>query len=514
MLSNSLSNFECIFPVAHIFNSIRDKKAAYRLTKSLLIIYIINVFGMILLLGCDAACREIAAKLKNEDRDFVVIEEGKKAQELRESGFSVCEGSPVSSTTLKKAGIKDCMIAIILGTDTQKNARILKAVKKLRPQLSVVVMAPGEGGKKLDVGDRDALINQERVVAAEAMRRIYEIETRLKFQKLMEIIKRADNGIAIVTQNNPDPDAIASALSLKRIIEEQGAKAEIVYGDEIGHDENKAMINLLGIKMKPASRVNIRSYSIIALVESSIPGINNPLTRDITPDIIIDHHPVDMRKVKGEYVDIRPEVGATSTLLTQYLLYMGIEIDGDLATALLYGIKSDTNDFTRGATPEDLEAVMFLYPRARRDVLARIESPLISAEAFDVLAEAIKNRKVRGSCLLSNVGFIRDRETLPQAAEYLLNLEGVATALIYGVANEVIHISGRNRDVRINLGDVMQKAFGDIGQAGGHAHAAAAKISLGLFGSVKDKETLLKLAEEAVADRFLKILGVEKPDKS
>ncbi len=468
---------------------------------------------MILLLGCEAACREIASKLKKEKKDYVIIEEGKKAKELKESGFLVHEGSPSSPATLKKAGIKKCHVALVLGSDGKENAKVLKTVKKLNPKLSVIVRAPS-GIEILEVGEADALIEQEKVVAQEAVKRLKELETKLKFKKLVDIIKKADNGIAIVTQNNPDPDAIASAMSLKRIIEEQGGKAEIIYGDEIGHDENKAMINLLGIEMKPASRVNIRSYSIIALVESSIPGVNNPLTRDITPNIIIDHHPVDMSKVRGDYVDIRPDVGATSTILTQYLRYMGIEIDGDLATALLYGIKSDTGDFTRGATPEDLEAVMYLYPRARRDVLARIESPLISAEAFDVLAEAIKNRQVRGSCLLSNVGFITDRETLPQAAEYLLNLEGVATALVYGIANDVIHISGRNRDVRINLGEVMQKAFGDIGQAGGHAHAAAAKIPLGLFGSVKDKKTLLKLAQEAVADRFLRILGIEKPRPS
>jgi nanoRNase/pAp phosphatase (c-di-AMP/oligoRNAs hydrolase) len=483
------------------------------MTKSLLIIYIINVFGMILLLGCEAACVEIASMLLKEKRDFTIIEEGERARELAEKGFPVHEGSPSSPDVLKKV-IKKCSAALILGTSDKRNSRILRVVRKLNPHLPLVVRIPPGAEKRPELGEGDAAVDQEEVVAREAMKRLREIETRHKFQKLIEIIRKADNGIAIVTQNNPDPDAIASALSLKRIVEEQGAKADIIYGDEIGHDENKAMINLLGIEMKPASRVNIKSYSIIALIESSIPAVNNPLTRDTIPNIVIDHHPVDMKKVKGDYIDIRPEVGATSTILTQYLRHMGIEIDGDLATALLYGIKSDTGDFTRGATPEDLEAVMYLYPRTRRDVLARIESPLVSAEAFDVLAEAIKNRRVKGSCLLSNVGFIRDRETLPQAAEYLLNLEGIATVLVYGIANEVIHISGRNRDVRINLGEVMQMAFGDIGQAGGHAHAAAAKIPLGLFGSVKDRKTLLKLAEEAVADRFLKIVGLEKPGSS
>lgn len=470
---------------------------------------------MILLLGCGAACQVIASKLNEQKRNLVIVEQdAEKAEELRGSGFKVYHGDIASPSILKEAGIEGCRTVFIMSSDVELNKKALKTVNRLNPDVPVIIRGNSITSEaQLKLKDADAIIYPKEVIADAALRCLSEIETKVKFQKLIKIIKEADNGIAVVTQNNPDPDAIASALALKQIIEEQGGKAEIIYGDEIGHDENKAMINLLGIQMKHASRANLRSYSKIALIESSIAGVNNPLTRDMVPDIIIDHHQVNTKKVKGEYIDIRPGVGATSTILTQYLTIIGVEIDSDLATALLYGIKTDTKDFTRGATPEDLEAVMLLYPKAKHDVLARIESPLISAETFDVLAQAIKNRRVKGSYLLSNVGFIRDRETLPQAAEYLLNLEGISTALVYGIANNVIHISGRNRDVRINLGEVMHKAFGDIGQAGGHAHAAAAKISLGLFGSVKDKNTLLRLSEEAIVDRFFRVIGVQEKRK-
>jgi nanoRNase/pAp phosphatase (c-di-AMP/oligoRNAs hydrolase) len=154
--------------------------------------------------------------------------------------------------------------------------------------------------------------------------------------------------------------------------------------------------------------------------------------------------------------------------------------------------------------------VALLYSKADHDLLLKIETPLMSAETLDVLSEAIRNRKIRGSFLLTNVGFIRDRDTLPQAADYLLRLEGISTVLVYGIGEDVIHISGRNKDIRINLGEIMQKAFGNIGSAGGHATAAAAKIPLGLFGGVKDKDSLLKLAEEAITDRFFRAVGLEE----
>jgi len=79
---------------------------------------------------------------------------------------------------------------------------------------------------------------------------------------------------------------------------------------------------------------------------------------------------------------------------------------------------------------------------------------------------------------------------------------------VYGLSEEVVHLSARNKDIRLHLGEVMGQAFGDIGGAGGHPAAAAAKINLGLFEGAKDKESLLKLAEEAITDRFLKAIGM------
>jgi nanoRNase/pAp phosphatase (c-di-AMP/oligoRNAs hydrolase) len=135
----------------------------------------------------------------------------------------------------------------------------------------------------------------------------------------------------------------------------------------------------------------------------------------------------------------------------------------------------------------------------------------MSIETLDVLGEAINNRQVIGSYLLSNVGSIRDRDTLPQAADYLLNLEGISTTIVFGVSEDKIFISGRSNDIRINLGDVMKRAFGEEA-GGGHANAAAARIELGVFSAAKDRQTLLRLVNEAVVKRFLTAVGVEEDD--
>ena len=469
---------------------------------------------MYIILGIGTAGYFAAKRLKEAGRKVTLVDiKSERTDALREMGFdNVVEGDITSRELLKKLTIEQAKGVMVLTTDLDLNLKAARIIREISEEVPLIVRAgkqdAGEDFKGLGI---DEVIYPAFAVAEEAIESLEKLEAKQNLKKLGSIINQATKGIAIVTQDNPDPDAIASAISFKRIVEKMGKSADIIYGGEIGYDENKVLINLLGIEAVPIAKItNIRDYSKIALIEASLPGENNSLPKEIRPDIIIDHHPFDATKVSADYIDIRPELGATSTIFTEYLTKLDYEISEGLATLLLYGIKTDTGGFTRGATPKDLQAVALLYPKASQELLNKIETPLMSSETLDVLGEAIKNRRSIGSLLLANVGFIKDRDTLPQAADHLLKLEGVSIVLVYGLSKDVVHISARNKDIRINLGNAMDKAFGDIGEAGGHPTAAAAKINLGLFGSSKDKESLLKLAEEAITDRFLKVVGIEE----
>jgi nanoRNase/pAp phosphatase (c-di-AMP/oligoRNAs hydrolase) len=199
--------------------------------------------------------------------------------------------------------------------------------------------------------------------------------------------------------------------------------------------------------------------------------------------------------------------------MARYVQEMGFELSGSMATALLYGIRTDTNEFKRNTTSFDLTAAAYLYSYADHELLSQIESPSMSAETLEVLGEAIRNKKIEGSYLISNVGFIYDRDTLSQAADHLLKLEGISTVLVFGLTDEKIYVSARSKDIRINIGEIIQKSFGDIGSAGGHQKTAAAQIPLGVFSGIKDKDTLLKLTEEAITRRFLTTVGIEAPEE-
>ena len=223
--------------------------------------------------------------------------------------------------------------------------------------------------------------------------------------------------------------------------------------------------------------------------------------------IVIDHHHIGDAELNADYIDIRPNFGSTATIMTKYLQQLNVPISKTLATALLYGIRTDTQDFKRNTDPADLSAASYLYPLSDHDILDQLERPSMAIETLDVLGEAIRNRQVTGSYLLSNVGNIRDRDTLPQAADYLLSLEGISTTVVFGVTEDRIYISGRSNDIRINLGEIMRQAFGE--DAGGHATAAGAQIPLGVFTATKDRQTLLRLVNEAVVKKFLSTVGVE-----
>ncbi len=183
------------------------------------------------------------------------------------------------------------------------------------------------------------------------------------------------------------------------------------------------MVNLLELNLRNmAPDDSIAEYSAFALVDHSRPGVNDQLPGDLHVDIVIDHHP-PRGPVPGEFVDLRQGAGATSTILTEYLEQFDLEIDAATATALLYGIRVDTNDFTREVSPADFRAASVLWPHVDTSLLRRIEQPSLEGETLETIARAIKNRIQRDSVAVASVGRIGDRDALPQAADQLLAME-------------------------------------------------------------------------------------------
>lgn len=469
-----------------------------------------------MVLGCGSIGYNVIEELEPETRSILIVDrDEKRVKDLLDQNFDAVTGDirdPALFDTLRVP-----KVVFVLSNEKDANLSAVQAIKARYPEAEVIARAMDPLSQSaLEAAGAEFVIYPQEVVAKAALHQIRRLHVTRIAQRLFRLLESWDGVLGIVTHNNPDPDAISSAMALAAIAREASDRrlqTRILYDGNIGHQENRAFVNLLDIRMEKCTAQQLRECRYLALVDASAPGVNNNLPPGTHVNIVIDHHRGDGESVTAaDFVDIRPGVGATASILTQYLQDLDVTVDRKVATGLMYGIRADTRDFRRNVTPQDLNYVAFLLPLADNDLLDKIMSPSISKETLDVLGKAIQNRVIRSGYLFSNVGYIRNRDALPQAADYLINLEGVNTAMIYGIGDTGIILIARSRDVRINLGSVLAEAFGEIGDAGGHPNMAAAVIPLSYFAMVDDKEKLLSLVIDPILKRFENLVGLEKKE--
>ncbi|MFB6183050.1 MAG: DHH family phosphoesterase [Haloarculaceae archaeon] len=463
------------------------------------------------ILGCGSVGHAVAEELVSEGKDVRIldVDEG-RVEALRDQDLDAHTADIRDPAMVDEIGDRD--VVLIMSSDVDANADALEHIRDAGGDHFIVARAsdPVTADQLSDLG-ADVVINPSSVIANSALRALETGELEYKANQLAEVVDGTGERMAILIHRSPDPDSIASAAALQAIAESRDVEADIIYEGEIGHQENRAFVNLLGIDLIPRANTDIDDYDTIAVVDSAKGG-----RPDVdTIHVVIDHYEPE-EEIDADFQDVRPNVSATSTILTKYIQELDISIGQEVATALLYGIRAETLDFKRDTTPADLTAAAYLYPFADHDTLEQVESPSMSPETLDVLAEAIRNREVSGSHLVSNAGFIRDRDALAQAAQHLLNLEGITTTAVFAIADDTIYLAARSKDIRMNIGNVLEDAFGDIGETAGHSTDASVEIPLGIFTGIEtsedNRDTLLQLTEEAVKRKLFDVMGVESGD--
>jgi nanoRNase/pAp phosphatase (c-di-AMP/oligoRNAs hydrolase) len=461
------------------------------------------------ILGCGSVGHAVADELVSQGKEVLILDQDEsRVEALRDQDLNA-QAADIREPEVVDL-VKDQDVVLILSSDVEANKQALERIREDGGDQFIVVRAsdPVSGEQLTELG-ADVVINPSEVISDSALRAVESGELEHKAATLAEVIESTDDGIAIVTHDNPSPDSIASAVALKAIAESFDIEADIIYFGEIGHQENRAFVNLLGVELTQAHNLStLDEYETIALVDHTAAG--GGFDHEI--DIYIDHFEPDT-EIEARFTDIRPNVSSTSTILTKYIQEYDLKPTEEVATALLYGIRAETLDFKRETTPADLTAAAYLYPFANHDTLEQVESPSMSPETLDVLAEAIQNREVQGSHLVSNAGFVRDRDALAQAAQHLLDLEGITTTAVFGIADNTIFLAARSKDIRMNIGSILEDAFEDSGEVIGHSTQASVEIPLGIFTGVEtsdeNRETLLQLAEEAVRTKFFDAIGIE-----
>ncbi len=473
---------------------------------------------MYIIFGCGVTGNAVVDALNNAGREVLIVDKDESAlSSWKKLGINVMV-SDMNTFDLNSQYRDNSIIFAILTGDFDSNLSLVKKLKEKLPNNFVLAKAyNNEEAKALESNGADMILNTGDVLTNTVLSAFENVKMRHSAFTLVNMIKESNKEMAIFLQDNPDPDAIASGLTLQYICKHCDVESKLYYGGDISHQNNKALIDLLNIdlisiKTEEAAMDVVRSSDKIALIEASIPSRNNVLPENVTPNLIFDHHPVDINLVNGDYVDIQTNIGATATIMTKYIRQLNLEPDISLATALLYGIRTDTKEFTRNTSPDDMKAATYLSPLVDRNIMSQLEHPPMGLETLDIIGRAINNKEIRGAYLTSFVEFISDRDALPQAAEMMLHLDGVYTVLVFGINDDQIQLSARSRDSKVNLGQILQNAFGEL-NSGGHATMAAGAIKLEKLGDTNDKTSLLKATSDDIKKRFFSSVEAELESK-
>jgi nanoRNase/pAp phosphatase (c-di-AMP/oligoRNAs hydrolase) len=273
---------------------------------------------------------------------------------------------------------------------------------------------------------------------------------------------------------NADPDAIASAMAVSRLLWRKVLNVTISHINTINRPDNLAMIRLLGVTLVPFEEIEVDQFSRVVIVDSQ--PDHNELMAELKLDVIIDHHPES--GAKAPFLDIRPHYGATATILTEYLRAAKIKPSAKLATGLYHGIKTDTNDFKGQTQIEDVRAFQYLFRHANIHLARKIEKADLRFDLLKYFKIALQNMRRRKGKVYIHLGHVVNPDICVLIADFFMRINTVTWSIVSGICDKRLTIIFRNDGIRKNAGKVAKEGFGKFGNAGGHKNMARAEIAL------------------------------------
>lgn len=316
---------------------------------------------------------------------------------------------------------------------------------------------------------------------------------------------RGKGRILIVTHDNPDPDALAAAVALRHLLYiGSGEEAIVAFGGVIGRSENRLMVDALELDLVPIAELDLDTFNVVCMVDTQPGTGNNSYPADKPIHLLIDHHPMRQDYSSIHWVDVRPEYGASATIVYEYLRAQEVYISTRLATCLFYAIKSETQDLGREWSKADRDAYLHLLPLANNQILYRLSHPPVSRQYYSTFHRAIDNATVYGSVLVFNLYKIENPDLVAELADFLLRQEQVEYVLGLGWYNGDEILSVRTTEHSAKLGSVIREMLDGMGTAGGHGMMAGGQIR-----NVSEDKASQKELERLMTRRYIKCLGLQ-----
>ena len=436
---------------------------------------------------CLAVCQnELVIRMLDEillpsfEVEFLV-ESRPLARRLHDAGMQVTAADLRRTDTYLKADLSPSTCVIVEDNGRRSLKKILEAIRDAGGTLVYVIGVGITDSRKREEDLKAQFAELNYLTFAELFGSALITEfsrslTRLRVQQYQRYFSDAER-VLILLHNDPDPDAMASGLALRNILRRTKQTAIIGCVQGVTRPENQRMVKLLDIHLERVTPADLHGFDRIAMVDVQphyFPGLVERC------DLVIDHHP-EQPGYNAVFKDIRPDYGSTSTILTEHLRAVDVNISERTATAMLYAIKSDTLFFNRQANRVDLEAFSYLYPLADAALIRKMEGAEITMERLEYVLKAKQSGRMEEQVFCAFLGVTPREDFIPYVADFYLQLENVKWTIIAGIVNDSLIMSVRNIGYSRNAGEFVRRYFADVGSAGGHRAMAKAVVPLRAF---------------------------------
>ncbi len=310
-------------------------------------------------------------------------------------------------------------------------------------------------------------------------------------EKLRRFYNQFSGNDRVLILINADPDAIASAMAIKRLLWRKVSCVIISNINIIKRPDNIAMIRLLGVSLIYIDDIDEHAFNRFVIADSQ-PDHHENFAR-FQFDVVIDHHPIT--SIDAPFSDIRPEYGATATIMTEYLRAAKIKPSAKLASALFHAIKTDTKNFEREALPEDIRAFQFLFRYANIHLARKMEQADIRLDFLKYFQIAFENMRMRRAKVFVHIGAVSNPDVCVLIADFFMRISSVNWSIVSGLYDNKLILIFRNDGLRKDAGKTAKSGFGHIGSAGGHKSMARAEIPITQLKDIIDYSNDKKLSQ-------------------
>jgi len=326
-----------------------------------------------------------------------------------------------------------------------------------------------------------------------------ELTRRIRSDRLLEVLAPFARVVA-VSHVNPDPDSLASMLGIRELIQKRQPGKPVILTVEgmIARAENQAMVNLIPIPLVPVDSVHIDRETAVVMVDSQ-PHTGRRSSEAAVPHVVIDHHDTGGDLSGVLYKDIRTRLGASSTMVTGYLLEQGVVVPAEVATALLYGIESETTGYPREASTLDDGALIWLFPRADKELLARIRNPKLPQSHFATYHRALSNAFLYRDLIFAWCGEVVQPDIVAEVADFFVRFDQVNWVLAAGLYQGDLKMSLRAAILGGQAGETLRCVVDGLGNAGGHDKRAGGVVKLTDASPKAVEQTLTELRRRLLA---------------